>query len=57
LFKYIEQTGADVNIQDNDGETPLHITVGVPRQQLPGVRYFGMFQQCFMIVFSVGLAI
>jgi hypothetical protein len=54
---FFKQTGADVNIQDNDGDTPLHITVGVRSQQLPGVRYFVMFQQCFMIVFSVGLAI
>jgi hypothetical protein len=44
-------------MQDKDGDNALHITLCVHRQQLPGVRYFVMFQQCFMIVFSVYLAI
>ena len=31
-------TEAEVNEQDNDGDTPLHLTLGGQQRQLPGVR-------------------
>jgi hypothetical protein len=31
-------TEAEVNVQDKDGNAPLHLTLGGQQRQLPGVR-------------------
>lgn len=38
LYFYTFSTGADVNIKDNDGNTPLHLILGIQQKpQIPGV--------------------